>query len=682
MRIILFLLLFISYANATVTVTPPHSDRNGFTVFTPTVGDSGTCSNSSGTYNGTCIVYISSSGNDATCQSQIPPVTASPSTTCLTFTKALSLTRNHAADWILFKGGDTITPPATLQGFSLKGKSVQEPMVIGSYPNIVPITTSDRAIIDFNGGGGLITTQVNSPQYLAIVGLKFYNSGRDPDSVNFSIASLAAGYGTPHSFVSPFEYLLIENNEYSFLTGFSINNAVSPTLLPGRQGLTIIRRNSFQFFYASSNDGSTPSLKRNGNNQVCILGDFGRSTLMEDNFFRGCGTFPRLQTGGTVTISHATPAVVKWSDTGLPPAGIPPEGSMVAFTTTGSLPTGVNVYNTSGCGAAPNCYFICNVSSNTANLSTTKNCASLINTTSDGTGVHTAIWMDPSPDVFSHNIYYDTGWDACSSNCDTIPYLSTGRMIIRNNISSYSSNIGIQARPGGIIFNNLLLRNPFGVTCCSYPSTISYNVILEATGVNYPVTPLAQFGGIEVASYTCGTLSSLSAPCPAALRGAGLPTPGADGTVIQYNILAHRQSGSANREPIRLDAEADTGLNYHAPATANIDVSHNIGCSWTSSSGKPFNDLSGSNTISNNAPAGNSDTDCSSLGYSDSGRTVGGYLDLIENTSGSTTDDFLDAAADKILSENYDPRYMANAVNNYIRDGFDMQHPPISYRFP
>jgi hypothetical protein len=58
-----------------------------------------------------------------------------------------------------------------------------------------------------------------------------------------------------------------------------------------------------------------------------------------------------------------------------------------------------------------------------------------------------------------------------------------------------------------------------------------------------------------------------------------------------------------------------------------------------------------------------------SASYPDPSRTAGKYLDLIANTSGSTTQDFIDACRAK-RRQSWDDLYTAASLNDYIREGF------------
>lgn len=116
---------------------------NGWTKITATQGTTGTCNNSSGTRNGTCIVGVTAAGNNTTCAAEIPPAgftteqlsTWVPVTPCQTPAKAQTLLRNSQPDWLVMKKGETFSPLNDTNGILVNknGKSVAEPMLISAY---------------------------------------------------------------------------------------------------------------------------------------------------------------------------------------------------------------------------------------------------------------------------------------------------------------------------------------------------------------------------------------------------------------------------------------------------------------------------------------------------------------------------------------------------------------------
>jgi hypothetical protein len=379
------------------------------------------------------------------------------------------------------------------------------------------------------------------------------------------------------------------------------------------------------------------------------LGLYGQgmdSWLIEENIFYQNGWYAPLIPQGSVTISSdGSSAVVTWPSAGLPPRGRPPDGSTVRFETTGVLPEPL---------VADTDYFVRNGSGSTSNLSFTPTGA-LIATSAPQSGTHRGYWVDPMPTIREHNVYID--FDSSSGLAGNL----TGPTIVRNNITAYAASQGIQNRPGGITFNNLFIRNPIALNGAMWPSTISYNVILE--GYDMQTTPPTRYGwGIDIVNFKCQSPMPPKYNCS---PSQALP-PGAGGTVVTKNIIAHSFAGGTNGHGIRLFPAGQT-FSFHYPATTGITVSDNIICEWQS----PIQDRGNGNAVMNNVEQAEG---CDGLGFSAAHRTVGNYYVSIGGTT-ATTDAFLEAAIKKWNKDDWDPRYLAGAVNSYIRAGFDMADP-------
>ena len=245
------LLASLAFATPTFaqTATAPYLDANGWTVFTPVPG-TGSCA--SGTYTGTCVVYVSSSsGNDSTCA----PVTATSTsfTPCATLAKGISLLRNDHPDWLLLKRGDTWLNQDFSSLSRLSGQSATAPMVIGSYdpsePGVVdPYVAGARPLMrpnpsatgsvffSDNGLGSTINNNTGG-NFLAIVGIEFYNYTRDPNNASFN-SSLPDMQGI--FFLNPITWLLIEDCKFSFFANNISLQLDYYTFLPGT---VTIRRN-------------------------------------------------------------------------------------------------------------------------------------------------------------------------------------------------------------------------------------------------------------------------------------------------------------------------------------------------------------------------------------------------------------------------------------------------------
>jgi hypothetical protein len=189
-------------------------------------------------------------------------------------------------------------------------------------------------------------------------------------------------------------------------------------------------------------------------------------------------------------------------------------------------------------------------------------------------------------------------------------------------------------------------------------------VVLE--GNNMQKVPPANYGwGIAISNFRC------AAPGRSGCDPSNPPSPGAAGTTVTKNILAHSLSDGSNGMAIVLYPAGSYGFEY--PATTGITVTQNVICAWPTSNKQPIFDRGSGNTISNNIV---STGDCDGLGFSDPNRTIGGYYASIGGRAGATTDDFLGAAIVRWNRENWDPRYLASAVNSYIRAGFGIEDPP------
>lgn len=135
------------------------------------------------------------------------------------------------------------------------------------------------------------------------------------------------------------------------------------------------------------------------------------------------------------------------------------------------------------------------------------------------------------PTIFNHNIYIQyTNWN----------------VTIRNNISSRASAHGTQLRPGGILEDNLYIRNPLGAFVSRGVSHMANNVVLEATDIDSN-TP----------------------------RGYGLTTLQSLGTVVENNIVAHRLATSSWGKGI--EASGDKDVTVQGPVTFQNNIVYDWG---------------------------------------------------------------------------------------------------------
>jgi hypothetical protein len=214
-----------------------------------------------------------------------------------------------------------------------------------------------------------------------------------------------------------------------------------------------------------------------------------------------------------------------------------------------------------------------------------------------------------SPTVFNHNIYIQT---------------TSGTSIVRGNIISYASSHGLQQRFGGVVYDNLFVRNPLAQFSARTPSTITFNVVTEGQDLD----------ASNPRGYGLG------------LNSDGGNALGASNSTLRYNIVANIAGSTANIYDYIIDA----GL-------TGVTMTNNISYSWGSSN--HFTDQGSGNTTSPN--------ERNQSGYPAPTRSVGSYFGTLGGTP--TLSAFLTAARTQ-SKDNWNTNLMAHAVNTYIRAGF------------
>jgi hypothetical protein len=115
--------------------------------------------------------------------------------------------------------------------------------------------------------------------------------------------------------------------------------------------------------------------------------------------------------------------------------------------------------------------------------------------------------------IFNHNMYLqrvEGGEDR--------------HFIVRNNISARAASHGCQMRPGGLLENNLFLKNPLGAFVSYAPSVVRNNVVLDADGIG-----------------------------PGLGRGQGLEFLNCPTVLAEGNIVAHKSDKSNGMEAMSYD---------------------------------------------------------------------------------------------------------------------------------
>lgn len=224
--------------------------------------------------------------------------------------------------------------------------------------------------------------------------------------------------------------------------------------------------------------------------------------------------------------------------------------------------------------------------------------------------------------IFQHNVY---------GQSSTQPAI----IVYRGNISANGSDVGLRSRGGGLIDNNLLIQNGYGIDYGQAdgtlpngpgPFAVQNNVILsglDITGTGF--TPV----GISVAAV-------------------------AQPISITNNLIAHSLASSSR------------GIALNIPSQSAV-VSKNVIVDWGAGAGAIYNSGTTATVTSDNIT--NTGSSLSGLGFPDPSRTMASYASTI-GLAGSL-DAFL-AAARLQSKDNWNPALMAAAVNDYLRAGFGM----------
>jgi len=139
----------------------------------------------------TRILYVADEGNDVnavvyeTDSDAVGPDPFNPRGEVKAFrdiNTALKKQRPDMPDWILLKRGDTWRGPITEQNVP-SGKSADEPRLIGSYGSL----SLPRPQITGKGAGFRLGSPHRGTQHVAIVGIEFYNSWKDPQHPDWEV---------------------------------------------------------------------------------------------------------------------------------------------------------------------------------------------------------------------------------------------------------------------------------------------------------------------------------------------------------------------------------------------------------------------------------------------------------------------------------------------------------------
>jgi hypothetical protein len=267
-----------------------------------------------------------------------------------------------------------------------------------------------------------------------------------------------------------------------------------------------------------------------------------------------------------------------------------------------------------------------------------------------------------APTVFNHNMYINTGAQG---------------VVVRGNIVSRGSENGILLRAGGVVQNNLLIRNSVGAIVSNLASEMTGNVVLEGVdlpniaqgiGLNSVKLPSLNASNNIIAHDTSNFTSSVAA---IALQW-GISS-GSVGNNIIFDWRHGVSSGGAN---VAITNNQIQEIDDHHPlldlrdSGGNYSYANNI---YSSPAAAPFVRVTSSMSFDTWQSSYEPSAQNVTLNYLDPWRDVGTYGATFTGTDG-TFDGWINAArAQSSLSWN--PLLMAQPAEDWIREGFTVLDP-------
>jgi len=309
----------------------------------------------------------------------------------------------------------------------------------------------------------------------------------------------------------------------------------------------------------------------NGSNARFAVSDTS-AQLHYDNIVLG------LTASSTVTITNASPAVITWTAHGLT------AGTMVAFTTTGALPTGLTAGTT---------YYViaAGLATDTFRVSATAGGAA-INTSSAGSGTHTATALKQTP-AFTYKV---PDWNSRNGGFDH-PLMNIG---VSEAAGTYPNSFIFEGGYAGGQYGYCTITNasPAVVTWTAHGLTSGTAIIFSTTG-SLPTGITAGTTYYVIATgLTTNTFQFSATPGGAAINtssaGSGIHTvryvAGSSGSGIAFLILTPDTAGTqvprlhiTSKDDNTAVAIGTTGasssaqgsfLNIHARATGTASHVH------------------------------------------------------------------------------------------------------------
>ncbi len=476
-------------------VAQTREEENGWTTYDPSPNSR--------------IIYVSSSEGDDNNNgfSSDKPVK--------TISKAYNLMRDGFADWMLLKRGDFWNEALT--SWQKEGTNSKERMIISSYGE----STKRPVIIDqrFNANNGGKDTMRN----FAIIGIEFYCRTKDPNNSYFT------GLGNCGISMLAGENVTLEDLKFSYGSGIIVQDYSGiPTNIE-------IRRSIIEKTY-SVNSHMQGIFTHNVN-----------GLLIEENTFYHNGWSDEFR----LVLWASNKNISQWKKIndgrfGITLKGMKYEIENLDFsstqemvdvasiieqalkTKTGDETIQFKATNTSG---TPNGFVL----KSTKFDSNSNYQIRLYNGTTSGTDIDGSGWLNsgaqgvPESTIFNRNMYLS---------------FSNGKIITRKNIDAMGASGGIQQREGGISTNNLFLRDPHAIIFgtgenqanTNVSGEISWNVALDSMNIDTQV----QGTGYMLESTTMTNKGGYS-------RIKNLE--------VHHNIVAHNKLGTGNIKGIAIQGD-------------------------------------------------------------------------------------------------------------------------------
>lgn len=309
--------------------------------------------------------------------------------------------------------------------------------------------------------------------------------------------------------------------------------------------------------------------------------------------------------------------------------------------------------------------------------------------------------------LFEENLIDHNGWNEAISGADATGFShntyfqsSCAHLVFRKNIVSRASAVGIGARCGGVISDNLLLSNPRNLFVGSFDQgqinwptdavsgEVTNNVILDARAEAFDAgngITIDRIRNVEVRRNIVAHFT------PSGTYNIGIGADHIDSLIVTQNIVydwgnnlnsGFDFSSGVSIGPNRLDinriASNDIQLNNPQGYCVNTNGSfselefQNNRYFNVNSASNWFSEGSYANWVAASSETGSSNT---AIAYSDPNRSISTYLATL-SLSGDLTD-FIDARK-QMTKGNWNSDFTADVVNDYIREGFDMEDDDLS----